>query len=101
MMKKAVQSRAQVLRAIAAHREELAALGVAEVWIFGSAARDELRPDSDIDVLVRLSRPLGLAFFDIAPALESWLGRRVEVGTFDGLHERAQAQAQREAVRAA
>lgn len=100
-MAKSVQNRAEVLQVIAAHREELAALGVAEVWLFGSAARDELRPDSDIDVLVRLSRPLGLAFFDLAPVLEDWLGRPVDVGTFDGLAERAQSQAAAEAIRAA
>ena len=97
----AVQSRAEVLTVIAAHADELRQLGVAEVWLFGSAARDELRPESDIDVLVRLSRPLGLAFFEIAPQLESWLGRPGDVGTFDGLHGRALGQVQREAVRAA
>ena len=41
---------------------------VTELAVFGSAARDQLRPDSDVDVLVRLHLPatfaqyLGLKF---------------------------------------
>lgn len=96
-----VQSRAEVLAVIAAHTEELRALGVAEAWVFGSAARDELRPGSDVDVWVKLSRPLGLAFFDIADHLEGWLRRRADVMTFGGLHERVKGNAVREAIRAA
>ncbi len=98
---RAVQTRAEVLSAISAHRAELQELGVAELWIFGSAARDELGPYSDVDVLVELARPLGFAFFSIGMALEEWLGRPVDVGTPRSLHPRAQAQAQREAIRAA
>ncbi|MGI8747536.1 MAG: nucleotidyltransferase family protein [Deinococcus sp.] len=98
---RAVQTRAEVLSAISAHRAELQELGVAELWIFGSAARDDLGPDSDVDVLVELARPLGLEFFEIGFALEGWLGRRADVGTPRSLHPRAQAQALREAIRAA
>ena len=96
-----VQSRREVLERIGAHRAELQALGVATLWVFGSAARDELGPDSDIDVLVELSRPLGLEFMDISLHLEAWLGRPVDLGTPGSLHPRAQARAQREAIRAA
>lgn len=96
-----VQSRAEVLDVIARHTLELRALGVAGLWVVGSAARDTLRPDSDVDVIVELSRPLGLEFFEIAPRLEEWLGRRVDLGTRPALHARARAQMEREAIRAA
>lgn len=96
-----VQSRAEVLAVIAARTAELRALGVGALWIVGSAARDALRPESDVDVLVELSRPLGLAFFEIAAHLEEWLGRRVDVGTRAGLHERIRGQMEQEAIRAA
>lgn len=96
-----VQSRAEVLEILAAHQGELRALGVAELWVFGSAARDELGPDSDVDVLVRLFGPLGLEFFDIAFHLQRWLGRRADVTTVNGLHERVRRKVYREAIRAA
>lgn len=101
MTRQAVQTRAEVLAVIAAHRDELRELGVAALWVFGSAARDELRPESDVDVLVELSRPLGLAFFDIAFHLEGWLGRRVDVVTSGGLRERVRRRVEREAIHAA
>ena len=96
-----VQSKDEVLAIIAKHSEELHTLGVKELWLVGSAARDQLRPDSDIDVIVSLAQPLGLAFFEIGIQLEAWLGRRVDIGTRDGLRERARVTMDREAVRAA
>lgn len=97
----AAQSRSEVLKRIAQHRDELTALGVNALWLVGSAARDELRPDSDVDVLVELARPLGLGFLEIGLCLETWLGRPVDVGVPSGLHDRARERVQREAIRAA
>lgn len=96
-----VQTRADVLRVIAAHAGELRALGVEAVWIVGSAARDTLRPESDVDVLVDLTRPLGLEFFGLAPRLETWLGRPVDLSTRTGLHPRVRPRLEQEAIRAA
>jgi uncharacterized protein len=73
---------------------------VREMAVFGSAARGDLRPNSDIDVLVDL-RPdarLGWDFFGIAEELEEILGRRVDLGTKDSLKPRARVSALREAV---
>lgn len=65
-------------------RDELFAIaarhGVSNLRLFGSAARAEERPDSDIDLLVDLSEDCGfdhyLAFIE---ELEKTLGRRVDV----------------------
>ena len=46
--------RAEVLAILAAHREKLQELGVKSLNLFGSVARDEARPDSDVDFLVRV-----------------------------------------------
>jgi predicted nucleotidyltransferase len=73
---------------------------VREMAVFGSAARGDLRPESDIDVLVEL-RPdahLGWEFFGIAEELENVLGRRVDLGTKDSLKPYARPSAFREAV---
>ncbi len=44
--------RDEALTILAAHREELAAFGLRRLALFGSVARDEAGPDSDVDVLV-------------------------------------------------
>ena len=44
-----------VLASLRSHRERLARLGVIHAGVFGSTARGEARPDSDVDVLVVLS----------------------------------------------
>lgn len=50
--------------------------------LFGSAARDELRPGSDIDLLVQYGRPIGLFEHSrVALELESLLGKRVDLVT--------------------
>ncbi|MGK7885241.1 MAG: nucleotidyltransferase family protein, partial [Crocosphaera sp.] len=44
--------RDDVLKIIAEHREQLEKLGVKSLLLFGSVARDEAGPDSDVDFLV-------------------------------------------------
>ena len=61
--------------------------GIVNVRLFGSYARDEAGPDSDVDLLVE-SAP-GEKSFDrflaLAELLEGLLGRRVELVTTEGL----------------
>ena len=45
-------TRAEALAILTRHREELSAFGLRRLALFGSVARDEAGPDSDIDVLV-------------------------------------------------
>lgn len=55
---------------------------VVKAWIFGSFARMEERPDSDVDVLVKLddSQPMGLfAFASLREKLEAAAGRTVDL----------------------
>lgn len=49
--------------------------------LFGSFARGEANEDSDIDLLVRFSKPIGWAFYGIAEDLEKALGRKVDLAT--------------------
>lgn len=70
-----------------ATREQLrhffAAYPVDRAYVFGSFARGDARPDSDLDILVELdrSKPFGLAFVDMQLKLEELLGRKVDVVT--------------------
>lgn len=44
--------REEIIHKLSVHQEELRSLGIKSVAIFGSAARDEITADSDVDVLV-------------------------------------------------
>jgi predicted nucleotidyltransferase len=93
--------RDEALRRLAHHREELLAMGAGSLSLFGSVARDEAGPDSDIDVLIEMSRPLDL--FDLGRIqirLEEILGQRVVLVMPDTLRPRLRASVLEEAVRA-
>ena len=51
--------------------------------VFGSALREDFRPDSDLDVLVEfdLGHTPGLAFFGMEQELSELLGRKVDLNT--------------------
>lgn len=59
-----------------AHEPELKAAGVVSLSVFGSVARGEERPDSDIDVVVRLSEETARGGFSYFGRLEA-LSRRL------------------------
>lgn len=49
--------------------------------LFGSFARGDADETSDVDILVRFTRPVGWAFYGIAEDLQSALGRNVDLAT--------------------
>lgn len=53
--------------------------------VFGSAARGEDLATSDVDLLVRLGKPMGLDFFALEREFEEALGRKVDLVTEAGL----------------
>ena len=59
-------------------------LGIARLSLFGSALRDDFRPDSDLDLLVEFLPGSGASLLDMA-AMESELstlvGRKVDLRT--------------------
>jgi len=95
-------AREDVLARIDRAAPELRAHAVKELWLFGSAAREELNAGSDIDILVDFAAPVTL--FELARLrrrLESLLGRSVDLVTRDALKPQLREQILREAVRAA
>jgi hypothetical protein len=77
-------TRSQVMDVLRPLKAELAErYRVRELALFGSLARQEQGPTSDVDLLVELSRPLGLEFVSLAHYLERRLGRKVDLATFE------------------
>ena len=94
--------KATVIKLIAENRNELNHFGVASISIFGSIARGDARPDSDIDVLVEFSRPVGMfEFIDLKEYLESILNQKVDLATQESLKHQLRDQILKEAIRAA
>lgn len=69
--------------------ETLVPLGVVRISIFGSFARREDSPTSDVDILVKLpsgNRPLiGMKWFTLDQELEEKIGRPVDLVSEDAL----------------
>src|SRR3990172_2957020 len=80
-------TREDAVERLVASEREIRALGVRRLALFGSVARGEARPDSDVDLLVQFSP--GAKSFDrflaLSELLETLLGRRVELVTTESL----------------
>ncbi|HEX4054459.1 MAG TPA: nucleotidyltransferase domain-containing protein [Tepidisphaeraceae bacterium] len=86
------QNRSAILRIAAAH-------GAGNVRVFGSMARGEARPDSDVDFLIDIVGPLTPWFpGGLMSDLENLLGRRIDVATEGELDELIRDDALKEAV---
>jgi hypothetical protein len=94
--------RDQALRLLREHMDELRAMGVESLSIFGSVARGEAGPDSDVDVLAEIGPGIGLfKFVDIRDRLEEILGRPVDLATEDALRHWVRERVLSEAIHAA
>ncbi len=79
--------RTEIIARLHRHRARLEALGVKHAYLFGSAARNAARPDSDVDLMVDLDegpggrKPLFSAFDvgGIQHELTNILKRRVDL----------------------
>ena len=72
--------------------------GIVNVRLFGSYARDEAGPDSDVDLLVEITKPLGFRFFGIEEDLSKAVGARVEMGTAQAMTNRVRQHAESYAI---
>jgi len=85
------------------HRSEILMIarrhGVKRIRVFGSVARGEAGPESDVDFLVTVSGQTSPWFpGGLVTDLEELLGRRVQVVTESGLHDLLRDQVLSEAV---
>lgn len=95
-------TRADTIELLKEHREQLAAMHIRSLSVFGSVARDSAEPGSDIDLLVEFSVPIGLfEFLDVKERLEQILDANVDLVTRDALKPQLRERILREAVRAA
>ena len=89
-------------RLIAPETEALRAKGVVALYVFGSPARGEAGPKSDVDLIVDYDPASDFNLFDLAGIhrrLSERLGTSVDIVTRDGVHRRIRDRVLREAVK--
>ena len=73
--------------------------GVGRVWVFGSRARGDAGPTSDVDLLIEVTGPTPPWFpGGLVAELETLMGCRVDAVEADALDAEVREQALREAV---
>ena len=73
--------------------------GASNVRVFGSTARGEDRPDSDVDLVVDLDKGTGLFSLEaLRRELSQILGVRVDVAPSDSLRPQVREEVEREAI---
>lgn len=78
--------RATVLARLSAHQGTLQEMGVKSLSLFGSVARDQAHSESDVDLLVEFSKPVGFfQFFKVKHYLEDLLECSIDLGTVAAL----------------
>lgn len=95
-------NRDEVLTILTAHRHEILGYGVQSLSLFGSVARGESGPESDVDLLVDFGRPPSFdSYMNLKLALEDLLGKRVDLVTIGGLRVGARPGVEKDAIRVA
>jgi predicted nucleotidyltransferase len=83
------------------HEADLRRLGVEHLFLFGSTARNEAQPDSDVDLFFDYPRgKFGLyELIDVKEATAAILGCKADIMTRDSIHKRLRSDIEAEAVR--
>ena len=91
--------RETVIRTLREHEPKLRAAGVLSLRLFGSVARGEARPNSDVDLMARFEKGLGIIdLAEIERVLSDLLGARVDLSQEGRLKNPIREEAEREAV---
>lgn len=98
----AIIKRDEIEKCLKEQQVKLANFNVKTLSLFGSVARDEAGPESDVDLLVEFN---GITTFDrymkLKMFLEDLLGRRVDLVTRKGIRPQIAPSIEREARRVA
>ena len=93
--------RDDAIRLLKQAEPELRARGVRSLALFGSTARGEARPDSDVDVLVELEPERRLSLIDLSGMrllMEDRLGQRTDMAIRDSLRPSYRAGIEADAI---
>jgi predicted nucleotidyltransferase len=95
------RSRSEVLKTLEENTAILRKLGARRLGLFGSVARDEAGPASDLDFVVDLEERTFDRYMDLKLFLEQLFGCRVDLVLVDSIKPRLRSAILRETVYAA
>ncbi|PIG91568.1 nucleotidyltransferase family protein [Gloeocapsopsis sp. IPPAS B-1203] len=94
-----IPSPEEVIISIIRNSEQIAKFGVKAIALFGSVARDEARPDSDIDILVEFEgTPTFRNYVKLNRYLEDLLGRKVDLVDWDTLRPEIRSNVEKDII---
>lgn len=93
-------SRDDVIRRLRQHQAELRRFGVCALFLFGSTARDDARPESDVDLYFDYDDPKFslIELAELQSRLERLLGSPIDVMSRASLHPRLRSAIEHSAV---
>jgi predicted nucleotidyltransferase len=90
--------RSEILQILASRKDDLTKMDVKSMAVFGSVARDEARPESDVDILVEFQGPATFnGYMDLKFFLEDILDRSVDLVIHKSIRPRLRARIESEA----
>jgi uncharacterized protein len=94
-------TRQQVISSLRAHAAELHRCGVHHLYLFGSVAREEARPDSDVDLFFDTDNPRFslIELADVRQRIGAILGIEADVMTRGSLHPQLRPRIEADALR--
>ena len=95
-------TRAEAISRLASHADAIRAMGATSLYLFGSTARDEAKPESDLDLFIDYEPGSRFSLIDLAGIkvyLEEKLGIETDVTTRGGLHPKLKDKIERSAIR--
>jgi uncharacterized protein len=82
------KGREEILSRLSQNREIIRGFGVCSLALFGSAARDEARPDSDLDFVVDFEKKSFDSYMDLKAFLEQLFDCAVDLVPSDAIKPR-------------
>ena len=89
-----------IFQTLSANEAKIKSFGVRSLSLFGSSARGEETPQSDLDFIVDFQNKSFDSYMDLKLFLEDLFGRPVDLVLVDGIKPRLRAAILREAIHA-
>jgi len=93
--------KSHVIETLRAHRDELRAVGVVHLSVFGSVARGEASSKSDVDLMAEFDKSKRLTLVKLGSLqhrLSELLGVGVDLSSAEWMKDRVRRSAEREAI---
>jgi predicted nucleotidyltransferase len=93
--------RDKVIARLRAHEADLHQVGISRLYLFGSVARQDARPDSDVDLFFDTDNPRFslIELVDVQDRVNDILGTQTDVMTRASLHPMLRPRIEAEALR--